>query len=69
MATAERNAMEELGVSKEYQYGFHDDIQPTFKSRKGLDEEVINQMCDIKGEPTGCASTGLRLIRFSSRSR
>jgi len=51
MANSETNTIEELGISKEYQYGFHDDVKPTFKSRKGLDEEVINQMCDIKEEP------------------
>ena len=51
MATSEKNTIEELGVSKDYQYGFHDDIKPTFKSRKGLDEEVINQISDIKDEP------------------
>ena len=38
MAKSETNTMEELGISNEYQYGFHDDIKPTFKSRKGLDE-------------------------------
>ena len=48
MANSETNTIEELGVSNEYQYGFHDDVKPTFKSRKGLDEEVINQMCDIQ---------------------
>ena len=51
MANSETNTIEELGISKEYQYGFHDDVKPTFKSRKGLDEDVINQMCDIKEEP------------------
>ena len=35
----------------EYKYGFHDDVKPVFKSRKGLDTEVINEMCDVKGEP------------------
>lgn len=51
MATSETKQIDEIGISKDYQYGFHDDVKPTFKSRKGLDEEVINQMCDIKEEP------------------
>ncbi|CAI7994762.1 UPF0051 protein SE_0610 [Geodia barretti] len=51
MGTPETNTAEELGFNTDYQYGFHDDIKPTFKARKGLDEEVINQMCDIKEEP------------------
>ena len=51
MATPQPNTVDQLGINTEYQYGFHDDIKPTFKSRKGLDEEVINQMSDIKEEP------------------
>ncbi len=41
----------DLGISSEYRYGFHDDVKPVFKSRKGLDPEIINQMSDIKEEP------------------
>ncbi len=41
----------DIGVSSDYKYGFHDDIKPIFKSRKGLDPEILNQMSDIKGEP------------------
>ncbi len=51
MATPETRQIDDIGISKDYKYGFHDDRKPTFKSRKGLDEEVINQMCDIKEEP------------------
>ena len=40
----------EVGIS-DYQYGFHDDVAPVFKSRKGLTSEVINQMSDMKDEP------------------
>jgi Fe-S cluster assembly protein SufB len=32
-------------------YGFHDEEQSVFKSRRGLDPEIINQICDLKGEP------------------
>jgi Fe-S cluster assembly protein SufB len=32
-------------------YGFHDDIKPVFKSRKGLDREVVTQISEMKGEP------------------
>ncbi len=51
MAAPETRQIDDIGMSKDYKYGFHDDRKPTFKSRKGLDEEVINQMCDIKEEP------------------
>ena len=45
------NETVDIGVSSEYKYGFHDDVKPVFKSRKGLDTEVINEMCDVKEEP------------------
>ncbi len=32
-------------------YGFHDEDRYVFKSRKGLDKEIINQISDLKGEP------------------
>ncbi len=32
-------------------YGFHDDIKPVFKSRKGLDREIVAMISDMKGEP------------------
>ncbi|MAG85774.1 Fe-S cluster assembly protein SufB [Candidatus Poribacteria bacterium] len=40
----------EVGTS-DYKYGFHDDVEPVFKSRKGLDSGIINQMSDMKDEP------------------
>jgi Fe-S cluster assembly protein SufB len=36
----------------DYQYGFHDPTDNyTFKSRKGLDEEIVRQISGIKNEP------------------
>jgi len=32
-------------------YGFHEKDTYTFKTRKGLDHDVIDQICDMKGEP------------------
>ena len=40
----------EVGTS-DYKYSFHDDVEPVFKSRKGLDSGIINQMSDMKDEP------------------
>jgi Fe-S cluster assembly protein SufB len=51
MAAPKRDETFDIGVSKEYKYGFHDDIKPVFKSRKGLDTDVINQISDLKNEP------------------
>jgi len=42
--------MSEIGIS-DYKYGFHDDVAPVFKSRKGLNKEIINQISDMKDEP------------------
>ncbi|MGH7681575.1 MAG: Fe-S cluster assembly protein SufB [Candidatus Eiseniibacteriota bacterium] len=33
-------------------FGFHDDIKPVFKSRRGLDKDVVAQISEMKGEPT-----------------
>ncbi len=32
-------------------FGFHDDIAPIFKSRKGLDRDVVTMISDMKKEP------------------
>jgi Fe-S cluster assembly protein SufB len=33
-------------------YGFHDEEKAVFKTRRGLDREVVSQISEIKGEPT-----------------
>jgi Fe-S cluster assembly protein SufB len=42
-----------LGIRDGYteKYGFHDDEQSVFKSRRGLDAEIVAQISDMKGEP------------------
>ena len=42
--------MSEVGIS-DYKYGFHDDVAPVFKSRKGFNKENIHQISDMKDEP------------------
>ena len=42
--------MSEVGIS-DYKYGFHDDVAPVFKSRNGLNKEIIHQISDMKDEP------------------
>jgi Fe-S cluster assembly protein SufB len=38
-------------VKQEYQYGFHDKEQAVFKTAKGLNHAVIDQISDHKNEP------------------
>jgi Fe-S cluster assembly scaffold protein SufB len=42
-----------LDIRERYaeKYGFHDDEQSVFKSRRGLDREIVAQISDMKGEP------------------
>ncbi len=47
--TSDREALS--GVKEEYQYGFSKPEEYVFKSRRGLDHAVIDQMCDMKNEP------------------
>lgn len=41
---------EQLGT-KDYKYGFHDDVKNVFKAEKGLNRRLIQEISDIKGEP------------------
>ncbi len=47
-AEVETKFLENLG---EYRYGFHDPENYIFKTRKGLDREVVEQISSMKGEP------------------
>jgi Fe-S cluster assembly protein SufB len=38
------------GVS-DYKYGFHDDMKPVFKAKRGLTREVVCQISEMKNEP------------------
>ncbi|HLQ39358.1 MAG TPA: Fe-S cluster assembly protein SufB [Tetragenococcus sp.] len=37
--------------SRDYEYGFHDDVKPVYSSGTGLTEDTIREMSRIKGEP------------------
>jgi Fe-S cluster assembly protein SufB len=53
----------------EYQYGFHDQTDTyVFKSRKGLDKEIVQQISDMKSEPGWMTDFRLRSLDiFNSR--
>src|SRR5579871_5048912 len=48
----------------EYQYGFHDDIKPVFKSRRGLDRRIVEELSEMKGEPDWMRKTRLRALDY-----
>lgn len=49
MESPEALNIEDIGG--EYKYGFRDPEKPVFKTRKGLDHEIIDQISSHKGEP------------------
>lgn len=38
-------------VKQDYKYGFHDDEKYVFKSRRGLDRRIVEEISYMKGEP------------------
>jgi len=61
----ETDFLNELG---EYQYGFSDPETYVFKSRKGLDEDVVRQISAMKGEPEWMLKFRLKALKhFQSR--
>jgi Fe-S cluster assembly protein SufB len=57
-----------LNELNEYQYGFSDPETFVFKSRKGLDEEVVRQISAMKGEPEWMLEFRLKALKhFLSR--
>jgi Fe-S cluster assembly protein SufB len=47
-----------------YKYGFHVDDVSVYKAQKGLSEDVINQISDIKNEPNWMRDFRLRAYRI-----
>ena len=54
----------------EYQYGFHDPERPVFKTRVGLDEDVVREISAHKGEPQWMLDFRLKALKtFLSKPR
>ena len=50
--THEEEALKEVGLSYAEKYGFHDaDVDYTFKSQKGVNEDIVRQISGMKDEP------------------
>ena len=57
----EKDMLANLG--KDYEYGFSDPERSSFKSRRGLDEEVIHQISAFKEEPAWMLEFRLKAYR------
>jgi Fe-S cluster assembly protein SufB len=55
-----------LDLREQYaeKFGFHDEEQHVFKSRKGLDREIVAQISDMKGEPQWMRDTRLKALEI-----
>jgi len=58
--------LEKIDVNEEYKekYGFHDPEQYVFKTRKGLDREIVAQISEMKGEPEWMRDFRLRSLEI-----
>ena len=57
--SSDAQILEGLG---DYKYGFRDDSKPVFKSRKGLDREIVAQISAMKEEPQWMLDFRLRAL-------
>jgi Fe-S cluster assembly protein SufB len=48
-------------------FGFHDDIKPVFRTRKGLDRDVVVQISEMKGEPAWMRDFRLKALEYFER--
>ncbi len=49
--TEQESSLRGVNASYQEKYGFHDPEKYAFKSRKGLDAEIVRQISEMKGEP------------------
>ncbi len=58
---------EELATLSDYKYGFKDDVKYTFRSRKGLNAEVITELSHMKGEPQWMLDFRLKALEIFNK--
>jgi Fe-S cluster assembly protein SufB len=58
----ENESIAQLGLD-EYKYGFRDDVEYKFKSRRGLSEEVVREISAHKNEPEWMLKYRLKALR------
>jgi Fe-S cluster assembly protein SufB len=62
----ENEVVARLGLD-EYKYGFRDEENYVFKSRKGLDEEIVRQISERKGEPEWMLKYRLKALKHATK--
>jgi Fe-S cluster assembly protein SufB len=60
----ENQVIAQLGLD-EYKYGFRDEVEYKFKSRKGLDEEIVRDISERKGEPEWMLKYRLKALKHA----
>ncbi len=53
-------ALKQETVSREYKYGFRDDIQYVYETKKGLSEDIVREISGLKDEPEWMLKMRLR---------
>ena len=56
-------AKEDIKFQEDYKYGFKDEDVSTFKTEKGLNEEIVRQISKAKGEPEWMLDFRLKALR------
>ena len=56
----------QLGLD-EYKYGFRDEVDYVYKSRKGLDEEIVRQISAKKDEPEWMLKNRLKALKHAQQ--
>jgi hypothetical protein len=57
-------AVKAQDLTKDYKYGFSDPEQYAFKSRRGLDREIVEQISHYKKEPDWMLQFRLRALEI-----
>jgi Fe-S cluster assembly protein SufB len=67
MAKAVEERVEVAAIKGEYQFGFHDPDQSVFRARKGLDQEIVEQISEMKKEPAWMRESRLKALALFLR--
>lgn len=54
-------------LTKDYKYGFHDEATYAFKSQRGLNRPIVEQISEMKGEPDWMRQFRLRALEIFLR--